>query len=101
MPPPLPPKKELYPQWALQTGIKPKEDSGGKYYEFEYVVRQKMYVYPVIRVEHVSGYVKKPFGYKNKTDSRKQNAVSVTDLKNNTQPVTEEPVKTKAKIEEW
>ena len=99
MPPPLPPKKELYPQWALQTGIKPKEDKGGKYYEFEYVVRQKMYVYPVMRVEHVSGYVKKPFGYKNKTDSRKQNAVSVTDMKKK-QPLVE-PKKTEAKIEEW
>lgn len=101
-PPPIPPpKKDLYPAWATSIGVKLKEDHGGKYYEYEHVVRTKFYVYPSIRVEQVNAYVRKPFGYKNKTTSRQENAKSVTSLKK--RKVEEDTPKEKkiVKTEEW
>jgi len=99
--PPLPKKSDSklpYPSWALDIGAKLKEDQGGKYYEMEHTVVTKVYVYPSFRVEMPAGksYVKKPYGYKNKTTSRKDNAVSAISVPK--VKVDAKPISTK---EEW
>lgn len=102
MPPPIPPKKTPKPAWALDLGAKLKEDDGGKYYEMEHVVVTKVYVYPIFKVEMPNGksYVKKPYGYKNKTNSRKDNEISVNEATKK-KTVPEVPVNKKVRTEEW
>lgn len=99
-PPPVPAKKDVaYPAWATSIGAKLKEDAGGKYYEMAYEVTDKVYVYPNFRVEQTRAFVKRPYGYKGKRESRASNAISAATKTK--KAVVEEPQVRKVETEEW
>ena len=91
LPPPIP---SSAPKWVTEIGAKLKTDAGGKYYEIDYTVTQKVYVDPVFRVEQTNAYVHRPRGYVGKKKSRKDNAVSSV-------PKTKKKVTKVVRTEEW